>query len=57
MLFRGGGGGWGVGGWEWGVWECSVLNALNLEKQGVKIHKCALLLNFPPPFWLYHMHL
>ena len=51
MPFRGGGVGVGV------AWGCSVLNALNLERQGVKIHKCALLLNFLPPFWLYRMHL
>ena len=35
---------------------CSVLNALNLEKQGVKIHNCALFLGFLPLFWLYCTH-
>ena len=25
---------------------CSVLNALNLKKRGIKIHNCALLLDF-----------
>ena len=38
-------------------WGCSVLNALNLEKKGVKIQKCVLLLNFISLFWLYRMHL
>ena len=31
---------------------CSVLNALNLEKWGLKIHNCALLLDFLALFWL-----
>ena len=35
---------------------CSVLNALNLEKSGIKIHKCAVLLDFLAPFWLYRKH-
>ena len=35
---------------------CSILNALNLEKWGVKIPNCALLMDFFALFWLYRMH-
>ena len=35
---------------------CSALNALNLEKWGVKIYKCVLLLDFLALFWLYRTH-
>ena len=44
MPFRGGG------------WWCSILHALNLERWGVKIHNCTLLLEFLALFWLYCMH-
>ena len=54
MLFRGCVWEWGGGG---GVVGVQHSKCPKLEKQGVKIHKCALLLNFPPSFWLYHMHL
>ena len=33
--------------------RCSVLNTLNLEKLGEKIHNDALLLAFLALFWLY----
>ena len=36
--------------------ESSILNALNLEKWGVKTHSCALLLDFLALFWLYRTH-
>ena len=35
---------------------CSVLNALNLEKWGVQIHTCALLLELLALFWVYRTH-
>ena len=35
---------------------CSVLNAINLEKRRVKIHKYVLLLDFLALFWLYRTH-
>ena len=35
---------------------CSIEDALNLEKWGVKTHNCALLLDFLALFWLYHTH-
>ena len=34
----------------------SLLNALKLERWGVKIHNDALLLDFPALFWLYRTH-
>ena len=36
--------------------ECKVVTALNLEKQGVKIHNCALLVDFLALFCLYLTH-
>ena len=33
--------------------ECTVLNTLNLEKWGVKVHNCALLLDFLALLCLY----
>ena len=35
--------------WD-GVGGCDILNALNLETLGVKIHNCAILLDFPSLF-------
>ena len=35
---------------------CSVLNALNFDKWGVKTHNCALLLDLLALFWLYRTH-
>ena len=40
----------------WYLGEYSVLNALNLEKYGVKIHNCGLSMDFLALFWLYRTH-
>ena len=35
---------------------CTILNALNLEKWGIKIHNCTLLLDLFAIPWFYRTH-